>query len=98
MRRVDWNELDLSALAGRLRRGRRKDEAERMIVAFKHARELARADEAFLDDLLVAVICLLAHAEHTTPRDVLEQCFKRAMPDSRWKADLAPLLASKEAS
>jgi hypothetical protein len=98
MRRVDWNELDLTALAGQLRRGRRQHEAERMIVAFEHARELARADEAFLDDLLVAVVCLLAHAADTTPRDVLEHCFKRAMPDSRWKADLAPLLASKEAS
>jgi hypothetical protein len=98
MRRVDWNELDLTALAGQLRRGRRRHEAERMIVAFQHARELARADEAFLDDLLVAVVCLLAHAADTTPRDVLEHCFKRAMPDSRWKADLAPLLASKEAS
>jgi hypothetical protein len=98
MQRVDWNELDLTALAGQLRRGRRQHEAERMIVAFEHARELARADEAFLDDLLVAVVCLLAHAEGSTPRDVLEQCFKRAMPDARWKADLAPLLAGKEAS
>jgi hypothetical protein len=96
MRRVDWNELDLTALAGQLRSGRRKLDAERMIVAFEHARELARADEAFLDDLLVAVVCLLAHAEETTPRDVLEQCFKRAMPDSRWKADLAPLLAQHD--
>lgn len=97
MRRVDWTELDLTALAGRLRRGRRKHDAERMIVAFEHARELARTDDAFLDDLLVAVVCLLAHAEGTTPRDVLEQCFRRAMPDGRWKADLAPLLAEKEA-
>ncbi len=48
--------------------------------------------------MLVAVVCLLAHAADTTPRDVLEQCFKRAMPDSRWQADIAPLLASKEAS
>jgi len=68
-----------------------------MIVAFEHARELARSDEAFLDDLLVAVVCLLAHAEGTTPRDVLEECFRRAMPDSRWRADLAPLLTEKEA-
>jgi hypothetical protein len=98
MQRVDWNELDLTALAGQLRRARRQQEAERMIVAFEHARELARADEAFLDDMLVAVVCLLAHAVGSTPRDVLEQCFKRAMPDSRWKADLAPLLAGKEAS
>ena len=97
MWRVDWNELDLTPLAGQLRR-RRRHEAERMIVAFEHARELARADEVFLDDLLVAVVCLLAHAEGTTPRDVLEQCFKRAMPDSRWKADLAPLLSSSETS
>ena len=98
MRRVDWNELDLTALVGQLRRGHRPAAAERMIVAFEHAVELARADEAFLDDLLVAVVCLLAHAEGSTPRDVLDECFRRAMPDSRWRADLAPLLAHREAS
>jgi hypothetical protein len=90
--RVDWNDLDLTALAGQLRRGRRDDAAERMIVAFEHAVALARADEAFLDDLLVAVVCLVAHAERTTPRDVLERYFRRAMPDQRWRAELAPLL------
>jgi hypothetical protein len=94
---VDWNELDLTALAGQLRRGHRPAQAERMIVAFEHAVELARADEAFLDDLLVAVVCLLAHAADSSPRDVLDECFRRAMPDARWKADLAPLLAGREA-
>jgi hypothetical protein len=90
---VDWNELDLTALARQLRRGRREREAERLLVAFEHALELARADEAFLDELLTAVVCLLAHAEGMTPRDVLETCFRRAMPDTRWRAELAPLLA-----
>ena len=43
-----------------------------MIVAFEHCVELAKADEAFLDDS-VAVVCLLAHIRTTsTPRDVLE--------------------------
>ncbi len=93
MKAVDWNDLDLTALAGQLRRGRRDPDAERLIVAFEHALELARADGAFLDDLLVAVVCLLAHAEGTTPRDVLETCFRRAMPDTRWRSELAPLLA-----
>jgi hypothetical protein len=90
---VDWNELDLSALAEQLRRGRRDGEAERMIVAFEHAVELARAEPAFLDDLLVAVVCLLAHAGDTTPREVLETYFRHAMPDQHWRAELAPLLA-----
>ena len=53
-----------------------------MIVAFEHCVELARADEAFLDDVLVAVVCLLAHSNGSTPRDVLDECFKRAMPDA----------------
>ena len=90
---VDWNQLDLTALARQLRRGKREREAERLIVAFDHALELARADGAVLDDLLVAVVCLLAHADGVTPRDVLETCFRRAMPDTRWHADLAPLLS-----
>jgi len=91
---VDWNDIDLTALARQLRRGQRQAAAERLIVAFEHAVELARADEAFLDDLLVAVICLLAHAEASTPRDVLDECFRRAMPDSRWRGDIAPLLSA----
>ncbi len=98
MRRVDWNELDLTALASQLRRGRRQHEAERMIVAFEHARELARADEAFLDDLLVAVVCLLAHAHGTTPRDVLERVLQARHAGRRWQVDLAPLLAGREAA
>ena len=98
MSRVDWEELDLSALAQQLRRGRKEIEAERMIVAFEHCVELAKADEAFLDDLLVAVVCLLAHSHDKTPRDVLEECFKRAMPDARWQVDIAPLLAGREAA
>ena len=98
MGRVDWEELDLTALAQQLRRGRKEIEAERMIVAFEHCVELAKADEAFLDDVLVAVVCLLAHSNDTTPRDVLDECFKRAMPDTRWQVDIAPLLAGKEAA
>jgi hypothetical protein len=90
---VDWNEIDLTALAGQVRRGSRDEDAERIVVAFEHAVALARADEAFLDDLLVAVVCLLAHAEGTTPREILERYFRRAMADQRWRAELAPLLA-----
>jgi hypothetical protein len=92
---VDWNELDLTALAGQLRGGSRDEDAERMVVAFEHSVALARADESFLDDLLVAVVCLLAHAEGTTPREILERYFRRAMADQRWRAELAPLLAAR---
>ena len=98
MTRVDWESLDLTALAQQLRRGRKEIEAERMIVAFEHCVELAKADEAFLDDVLVAVVCLLAHSHDKTPRDVLDECFKRAMPDARWQVDIAPLLAGREAA
>jgi hypothetical protein len=93
---VDWSRLDLTTLAQQLRRGKRDREAERLIVAFEHVLELARADGAFLDDVLVAVICLLAHADGVTPRDVLETCFRRAMPDSRWRAELEPLLSGPQ--
>ena len=92
---VDWTDLDLTALGQQLRRGRKEIEAERMIVAFEHCVELAKVDEAFLDDVLVAVVCLLAHSHESTPRDVLEECFKRAMPDTRWQVDIAPLLAGQ---
>jgi hypothetical protein len=98
MSHVDWENLDLTAVAEQLRRSHKEIEAERMIVAFEHCVELAKADEAFLDDVLVAVVCLLAHAHEKTPRDVLDECFKRAMTDTRWHADLAPLLSGKEAA
>jgi hypothetical protein len=92
---VDWRGLDLTALTQQLRRGRKEPDGERIIVAFEHAVELAKTDEAFLDDLLGAVVCLLAHAHESTPRHVLEECFKRAMPDSRWHLDIAPLLQAR---
>ena len=98
MSHVDWENLDLTAVAEQLRRSHKEIEAERMIVAFEHCVELAKADEAFLDDVLVAVVCLLAHSHEKTPRDVLDECFKRAMTDTRWHADLAPLLSGKEAA
>ena len=98
MSRVDWENLDLTAVAQQLRRSHKEIEAERMIVAFEHCVELAKADEAFLDDVLVAVVCLLAHSHEKTPRDVLDECFKRAMPDARWQVDIAPLLAGREAA
>jgi hypothetical protein len=92
---VDWNDVDLSRLAAQLRTGHSEEEAERMIVAFEHALALARADAAFLDDLLVAVVCLLARAEGSTPRDVLDTCFRRSITDARWRSELAPLLAAR---
>jgi hypothetical protein len=41
--------------------------------SFEHALAAARVDSHLLDYLLVAAVCLIAHAERKTPRTVLEQ-------------------------
>jgi hypothetical protein len=42
--------------------------------------------------LLVACVCLVAHAEGETPRTVLEHRFRRAVSDAEWREHFATLL------
>jgi hypothetical protein len=63
-----------------------------MVWAFERALATARIDEHLLDYLLVAVVCLVAHAQSETPRTVLEQVFRRSVSDDEWRERYAPLL------
>jgi hypothetical protein len=94
MAAVDWSGFDLEQLAERLREDRRAPDAERTIWAFERALEIARADPELLDDVLAAIVCLIARVGETTPRDVLETYFRRAPSDWRWRDELLPLLGS----
>jgi len=42
--------------------------------------------------VLTAAVCMVARADATTPRHVLESYFRRAPTDERWDEDLRPLL------
>ena len=63
-----------------------------MIWSFERALDAARIDEYLLDCLLVAAACLIAHTQRVTPRTVLEQYFRRAVPDDEWRERYATLL------
>jgi hypothetical protein len=89
---MDWDKLDLSALFEQIRERSMGHDAEKMIWAFERALETARIDEHLLDHLLVAAACLIAQAQSVTPRTVLEQYFRRAVPDDEWRDRYAPLL------
>jgi hypothetical protein len=90
--RMEWDAIELSALFGDIRQRFAAPDAERMIWAFERALETARLDERLLDYLLVATVCLVAHAQSETPRTVLEQVFRRSVSDGEWRDRFAPLL------
>ena len=90
---MDWDNVDPSPLFEEIRGRFLGPDAERMVWAFERALEAARVDAHLLDYLLVATACLVAHAEKVTPRTVLEQYFRRAVPDEDWRDRYAPLLA-----
>lgn len=89
---MDWHEVDPTALFDELRERVGGDEGERMVWAFRRALNVARTDEHLLEYLLVAVVCLIARTEDSTPRAVLEQFFRRSVPDEEWRERYAPLL------
>ena len=89
---MEWDAIELSALFGDIRQRFAGPDAERMIWAFERALETARLDERLLDYVLVATVCLVAHAQSETPRTVLEQVFRRSVSDEEWRSRYAPLL------
>ena len=89
---VDWHEFDLEGLARRLREDRDGPDAERTLWAFERVLEIARGDPELLHYVLTAAVCMVARADATTPRHVLETYFRRAPSDERWHEDLRPLL------
>jgi hypothetical protein len=84
--RSRWDDFDLHPLAAQLRSTRSAPDAEKTIWAFEEALRVARIDEGLLDYLLVAIVCLLATGEGSTPRTVLDTVFRRAIPDEAWRS------------
>ena len=89
---VDWDALDLEALADELRATLPPAEAEKMVWAFEQALTVARIDGDLLRHLLAAVASLLARAEDSSPRDVFEAFFRRSVSDDEWHERYARLL------
>jgi hypothetical protein len=89
---LDWDQLDLEALADELRATLPPADAEKMVWAFEQALAVARIDGDLLRYLLAAVASLLARAEESSPRDVFEAFFRRSVSDDEWRDRYARLL------
>jgi hypothetical protein len=89
---LDWDRLDLEALADELRATLPPADAEKMVWAFEQALAVARIDGDLLRYLLAAVASLLARAEESSPRDVFEAFFRRSVSDDEWRDRYARLL------
>lgn len=91
MATYDWDAFDLEKLAAELRADPGGAEGERLIWAFEEALRIARAGDDLLPHFLAAATCLLARAEQTTPRTVLEAFFRRSASDESWRERYLPL-------
>lgn len=91
MSTYDWDAFDFEKLAGELRADPGGAEGERMVWAFEEALRVARAGDDLLPHFLAAVTCLLARAEQSTPRTVLEGFFRRSASDESWRERYLPL-------
>jgi hypothetical protein len=88
---LDWDSFGLERLAAELREDPGGADGERMIWAFEEALRVAQAGPDLLPHFLAATTCLLARAEGTTPRDVLEAFFRRSASDEDWRVRYLPL-------
>jgi hypothetical protein len=88
---VDLSTLDLDALFDELRATNPDGDAERIIRAFEELLRLVRFDPELLPSLLAAAVALSAVAESLSPRTVLEQWFRRSVPDEVWRERYLPL-------
>lgn len=87
----DWDGFELDDVVDKLREELGGSEGASMIYAFEEALRVARIEPGLLSHLLAATVCLLARAESSTPRTVLEQFFRRAAPDEVWRERYLPL-------
>jgi hypothetical protein len=62
-----------------------------MIRAFEELLRLVRFDPELLPSLLAAAVALSAVVEESSPRSVLEQWFRRSVPDDEWRQRYLPL-------
>jgi hypothetical protein len=88
---LDWDAFDLEKLARELRDDPGGSEGASMIYAFEEALRVARIDEHLLSHFIAATVCLLARAEGSTPRTVLEAYFRRSVSDTVWRERYLPL-------
>jgi hypothetical protein len=89
---MDWDRFDLEPLAEQIRLSRDGPDGERTIWALEQALDAARIDEQLLEYLLTASVCLLARVADCSPRTVLEEFFRRSVPDEVWRERFLPLL------
>jgi hypothetical protein len=90
---VDWEKFDLEGLTRELHANLDGPDAGKLIYAFEHAVQVARIDEELLSYLVVAILCLLARLDESSPRTVLETFFKRSVTDEDWRRTYLPLFA-----
>jgi hypothetical protein len=93
MQEPNWESFDLEKLGGELRAKLPAPEAEKILWAFEQALSVARIDGDLLRYLLAATVSLVARANGTTPRTVLEDYFRRSVSDDEWRDRYLELLA-----
>ena len=94
MAAVDWDAFRFDELAASVRDTQHPVDGAKMIWAFEEALLVARIDEALLDYLLVAVVCLLARPTDGTPRVVLAASVRRSVGDDEWRRRYLPLFGA----
>jgi len=88
---MDWSDVDLEGLADELHESNSAADAERLVRAFEEVLRLLRVDRELLPSLLAATVSLSACVEESSPRTVLEQWFRRSVPDEIWHERYRPL-------
>jgi hypothetical protein len=89
----DWDAFDLEEFTRELRENLNGPDADKLIWAFEHAVGVARIDDELLSYLTVAVVCLLARLDESSPRSVLEAFFRKSVSDEDWRRTYLPLFA-----
>jgi hypothetical protein len=92
---VDWDSFDIEEFTRELRGNLNGPDADKLIWGFERAVQVARVDEALLSYLIVAILCLLARVDESSPRAVLEAFFRRSVSDEDWRRTYLPLFAQR---
>jgi hypothetical protein len=90
---VDWDSFDIEEFTRELRGNIDGPDADKLIWAFERAIQVARIDDDLLSYLIVAILCLLARVDESSPRSVLEAFFRRSVSDEDWHRTYLPLFA-----
>jgi hypothetical protein len=90
---VDWDSFELEEFTRELRENLNGPDADKLIWAFERAVQVARIDDDLLSYLIVAILCLLARVDESSPRAVLEAFFRRSITDEDWRRTYLPLFA-----